>query len=75
MRAAIEGVKEEYRESPALIFNYFLEEAKTIVEMPALWLCVYLEEGQEKLELTEPTYAARIWEIQEEGNYHTARKA
>ena len=65
MREAIEGVSEEYRESPSLIFNYFLEEARVTVELPALWVCMYVEEGQDKLELTEPTYAARIWEIQE----------
>ena len=65
MREAIEGVNEEYRELPELIFNHFLEEARTTIEIPALWLCLYVKEGQEKLELSEPTYAARIWEIQE----------
>ena len=65
VRNAIKRIGEEYRERPELVFNNFMEEARRTVELPALWTCIYLEEGQEKLEMTEPTYSARVSELKD----------
>jgi len=63
VRKTVDGVREEYKERPETVFNDFMAKARTRVNLPALWIGIYLEEGQEKLELSEPTYAARVEEI------------
>ncbi|CBY07385.1 unnamed protein product [Oikopleura dioica] len=65
VRATIRGIREEYRQKPELVFNDFMLKARARVELPALWISLYLEEGQEKFDLSEPTYAARVEEIKE----------
>ena len=53
-----------------MVFNYFVQEARASIELPALWVCLYMEEGQEKLDLGEPTYYARVAEIKEREKAH-----
>ena len=47
------------------MFYSFLNEARATVELPALWIAAYIEEGDDELDLDEPTHAARIAEIKE----------
>ncbi|CBY11110.1 unnamed protein product [Oikopleura dioica] len=75
VRATIRGIREEYRQKPELVFNDFMLKARARVELPALWISLYLEEGQEKFDLSEPTYAARVEEIKERRLNQTTKKA
>ena len=65
VRNALQGIREEYQEKPETVFYSFLNEARARVELPALWIATYVEKGDEKLELDEPTHANRVAEIQE----------